>query len=242
MRALRDRFPPRPTYANADDAAEAARITDHILSHPLVRELEADPRFHADHPLHKVPGAFRANNLTASTLIGPGLMAVAPFMWRDNQGKELVMILHAGKGLCGHPDIVHGGFVATVMDEALARCCFAALPLGVAMTAQLNIDYRAPTPADGYLVLRATTTRVEGRKAYVSGRLEVLPEPGSTGNTGSSSSEPGKLLAEGEALFICPKRTWVSFFSWGCFFLFLLTLLVSILPPSAISPFQVIVH
>ena len=183
-----------------EDAAE--RITDYILDHPLVHELEADPHYEATHPHYKVPAVFRVGNVTTDTLIGPGLMAVPPFVWQDDKGQDLVMILHVGPGLCGHPNIVHGGFVATLLDEALARCCFKALPHEIAMTATLDIDYRAPTPANSYVVLRAHTEKVEGRKAVINARLELLPEPG--------SSEPGKLLAEARGLFVSPRTARVS--------------------------------
>ncbi|CAK7268094.1 hypothetical protein SEPCBS119000_002886 [Sporothrix epigloea] len=180
-----------------EDEQDAERITNHILSHPLARELEADPHYHATHPHYRVPAVFRIGNVTADTLIGPGLMAVPPFVWQDAAGQDLVMILHVGKGLCGHPDIVHGGFVATLLDEALAWCCFKAVPYEIAMTATLDVNYRAPTPADSYLVLRAHTEKVEGRKAIVKGRLETLAEPG--------SSQPGTLLAEASGLFVSPR-------------------------------------
>ncbi|CAK7272777.1 hypothetical protein SEPCBS57363_005319 [Sporothrix epigloea] len=180
-----------------EDEQDAERITTHILSHPLARELETDPHYHATHPHYKLPAVFRVGNVTADTLIGPGLMAVPPLVWQDAAGQDLVMILHVGKGLCGHPDIVHGGFVATLLDEALAWCCFKAVPYGIAMTATLDVNYRAPTPADSYLVLRAHTEKVEGRKAIVKGRLEILSDPG--------SSEPGTLLAEASGLFVSPR-------------------------------------
>ncbi len=191
---------------DALDIVTPEEITRYLSRHPVIAELEADPRLHGVHPHHRLPAAFRQYNLTASTLIGPGLMAVPPFVWMDNRGEELVMILHAGPGLCGHPDIVHGGFVATIMDEGLARCCFKALPDNIGMTAYLNIDYRAPTPANAYLVLRAKTERVEGRKAWVRGQLSTLPSMPDR----SGSVQAGKVLAEAEGLFISPRSAKVS--------------------------------
>jgi hypothetical protein len=46
------------------------------------------------------------------------------------------------------------------------------------------------------VVLRAETTKFEGRKAWVKGRLETLPPDGSQGD----------LLVEAEALFIEPRN------------------------------------
>lgn len=101
-----------------------------------------------------------------------------------------------GPALCGHPGIVHGGLLATLLDEGLARTCFPALPNKVGVTASLKIDYRVPCPANSYVVLKARTTKVEGRKAWVKGWIELLGEDDGT----------GLVLAEAEALFIEPKN------------------------------------
>ncbi|KAK7757847.1 hypothetical protein SLS62_000225 [Diatrype stigma] len=143
-----------------------------------------------------MPPSFRNHNLTGGTLLGPGLVAVPPVVFTEQDGKSLVSITHLGADLCGHPGIVHGGLLATLLDEGLARCCFAALPHNVGMTARLDINYRSPTPAGSYVVLRATTTKAEGRKAWVEGRLETLVGEG----------EKPVVLAEATALFISPKQ------------------------------------
>lgn len=96
--------------------------------------------------------------------------------------------------------IVHGGLLATILDEGLARCCFAALPNKIGMTANLNINYRAPAQAGAFVVLRAVTTKVEGRKAWVEGRIETLVGEGET----------PLVLADASALFIEPRQAAVS--------------------------------
>ena len=35
--------------------------------------------------------------------------------------KEAVVLIHVGRGLCGHDGIIHGGLLATLLDETLAR-------------------------------------------------------------------------------------------------------------------------
>ena len=110
------------------------------------------------------------------------------------------MLFYVGTDLCGYPGVIHGGFAATMLDEGMARCCFPALPSKVGMTASLKIDYKAPLPAESYVVLRAETTKVEGRKAWVKGRLEELRDDG----------EEGKVFVEAEALFVEPRRAKVS--------------------------------
>lgn len=182
---------------------EAWKVEDFINGHPLTAQLRNDPSLIESRPHMKIPPAFRRQNLASGTLIGPGRVVVPPFSWNDKEGKEMVSIFYVGTDLCGNPGVVHGGFLATVLDEGMARCCFAALPNKVGVTANLDINYRKPIPASSYVVLRARTTKVERRKAYVEGRLETLVAPGETPT----------LLTEATALFIEPKHAAVR-----CFF------------------------
>ncbi|RXG43323.1 hypothetical protein VDGE_02994 [Verticillium dahliae] len=145
----------------------------------------------------KLPEGFRKQTLTGGTLLGPGRLTVPPIMWLEQGGKSSVTIMHLGTDMCGHPRIVHGGLLATLLDEGLARCCFDALPSKVAVTARLEVNYRKPTPAGTFVVLRAETQRVEGRKAWVAGRIETLVD--------ESKGEKPVVLVEANGLFISPK-------------------------------------
>ena len=174
----------------------AQEIEDFINAHPVANELRTKPDFSESRPHLQVPPALRGHNLTAGTLLGPDRVVVPPFTWSERGGKSLVQISYLGKDLCGHPGIVHGGFLATMLDEGLARCCFAALPNKIGMTANLNINYRSPAPAEAFVVLRATTTKVEGRKAWVEARLETLVGEGET----------PRVIADATALFIEPRQ------------------------------------
>jgi 3'-phosphoadenosine 5'-phosphosulfate synthase len=178
----------------------AQEVENHINSHPLAVELRSKPEYSESRPHLKMPPKSKSRSLTSEILMGPGKVVVPPFAWSENGGKSLVSISYLGTDLCGHPGIVHGGLLATLLDEGLARCCFPALPNKVGVTARLLINYRAPVPEGSYVVLRATTTKVEGRKAWVEGRLESLVAEG----------EKPKVYAEASALFIEPRRVAVS--------------------------------
>lgn len=180
--------------------SEEREVEDLINHHPFTAEMRSKPGFEESRPHLKIPPSFRNHNLTGGTLLGPGMVAVPPIVFTEQGGRSLVSITHLGDELCGHPDIVHGGLLATLLDEGLARCCFAALPHNVGMTAKLAINYRNPTPAGSYVVLRATTTKVEGRKAWVEGRLETLVGKGET----------PVILADATALFVSPRQAAVS--------------------------------
>jgi acyl-coenzyme A thioesterase PaaI-like protein len=171
-----------------------------INSHPLTLSLRANPAFTESRPSLKVNSSYRSSSLTSGALAGPGRIVVPPYAWSEEGGKSYVTIQYLGEDLCGHPGIVHGGLLATLLDEGLARCCFPALPNKIAMTANLTVNYRAPSPAGNYFVLRAKTVKVEGRKAWVEGHIESLPEEG---------KEP-VILVEASALMIEPKQAKVS--------------------------------
>jgi uncharacterized protein (TIGR00369 family) len=177
-------------------------IDDTLRTHPEAEALRANPDFTEARPHLKIPEGLRGRSLTASTLAGPGKIVVPPYVFSEENGKSMVSLMYLGSDVCGHPGIVHGGLLATLLDEGMARCCFPALPNKVAVTANLNIDYRAPAMADQYVALRAETVKVEGRKAWVEGRIETLPTNG----------EPPVVLVESKALFIEPKHAAVSGF------------------------------
>ncbi|KAL7273868.1 hypothetical protein RUND412_003250 [Rhizina undulata] len=175
---------------------EETEIESYINSHPLTLSLRSNPLFTEARPTLKVNPAYRPSSLTSGTLAGPGKIVVPPYVWSEADGKSLVSIQFLGDSLCGHPGLVHGGLLATLLDEGLARCSFPALPNKVGMTANLTINYRRPSPAGSYVVLRAKTVKVEGRKAWVEGHLETLPKDG----------EEPVVLVEATALMIEPKQ------------------------------------
>lgn len=173
-----------------------------INSLPLVASLRANPDFTESRPHMKIPPSWREQNFTAGTLMGPGKVAVPPFSFSEKDGKSYVQISHVGTDLCGHVGIVHGGYLATMLDEGLARCCFPALPHNIGMTAKLEVNYKAPAKANQYLVLKGTTTKVEGRKAWVEGHIETLP---------TAEGEEPEVLVTASALYISPKQASVSY-------------------------------
>lgn len=180
---------------------EEIEVENYLNNHWVAKEMRSKPDFTEVRPHLKIPASYRANTLTAGVLLGPGKVTVPPIAWVEEGGKSIVSVSFLGPDLCGHPGIVHGGFLATMLDEGMARSCFGALPYGIGMTANLNINYKAPARAGSYVVLRATTTKVEGRKAWVEGRIETLVGEGET----------PVVLADATALFISPKQAAVSY-------------------------------
>lgn len=173
------------------------QINEHIKNSALAQKLRADPAYTESRPHLKIPEAMRNHNLTGGTLLGEDKLAVPPLNFADTDSElpSLIQFSYLGPSLCGHPGIIHGGLLATLLDEGLARACFPALPNKVGVTASLTINYKVPCPADSYVVLRAQTTKVEGRKAWVKGWIEILGD----------GEEEGVHVVEAEALFIEPR-------------------------------------
>lgn len=175
----------------------ATEINDRIINHPLARKLRAQADITESRPHLKIPESMRPHNLTSGPLSGENKIEVPPLMFTAQEAglPSSTQFYYLGKALCGHPGIVHGGLLATLLDEGLARACFPALPNKIGVTASLKIDYKQPCPGNSYVVLKAETTKVEGRKAWVKGWIEILGDEEGT----------GVKLVEAEALFIEPR-------------------------------------
>ncbi|KAF8173222.1 HotDog domain-containing protein [Mycena galopus ATCC 62051] len=186
--------PPPPADPNsAESIAYTEALEAKLQALPLLRELreraDAD-EWYETRPHQQIPDDVRANKLTAGSLRGPGKLALFPLARVKKDESEAVVFVHLGRGLCGHDGIVHGGLLATLLDEALARNAITNLPEKVGVTATLSLNYRAPTRADQFVVLKTRLVDLKGRKAMVTGRVEDVQ---------------GTLLVDAEALFIQPR-------------------------------------
>lgn len=163
-----------------------------IKHHPMAVRLRSEPEFSESRPHSHTPKSNIQHSFIGRTLMGPGKVVVSPFMWIETDGKSLIQISYLGSDLCGHPGVVHGGMLATMLDEGFANCCSAAFPNKNGMTANLNINYRAPVFARNYVVLRINMAKMQGRKIWVEGQIETLVTEG----------EKPVLMVEATALFI----------------------------------------
>ena len=85
----------------------------------------------------------------------------------------------------GPPGYLHGGIIATLLDEAMSKADRAK---GVtAMTRQLTIEYLRPVPSGSPIRIVGRVMRSEGRKHW---------------NEGQILSADGTILAQANGLFI----------------------------------------
>ena len=181
-------------FTPSDELAQS--VEEHIRNHPLSVSLREDPAYTESRPYLKIPEQIRSRSLTAGTLSNSKGIVVPPVVFNNKETNTLVSIFYLGPNVSGHPGIVHGGFLATLLDEGMGRCAFPVLPNKVGVTANLNLDYRRPAMANSYFVMRAQVVKSEGRKAWIEAHIETLPEEG---------QEP-VVLVEAKSLFVEPKQ------------------------------------
>ncbi|KDQ65077.1 hypothetical protein JAAARDRAFT_28741 [Jaapia argillacea MUCL 33604] len=185
--------PPPPDPDHPSSIAYVSSLESDLQTLPALETARHSPdadEWYETRPYLNLPEERRVNSLTAGALRGPGRLALPPLVRARKDEKESWIFVHVGRGVCGHDGIVHGGLLATLLDEGLARIAIQNLPDKIGVTANLNINYRAPTRADQFIVMKTRLIEAKGRKTQVSARLEDLQ---------------GTLLAEASATFVQPK-------------------------------------
>ena len=85
----------------------------------------------------------------------------------------------------GHPGYLHGGIIATLLDEAMSKAVRAR---GVtAMTRQLEIDYLRPVPSGAPIRMEGRLVRSEDRKHWTEAKIV---------------NGEGKTLAQAKGVFV----------------------------------------
>ena len=100
----------------------------------------------------------------------------------DGSVVSLPAVSHAFEG---HPGYLHGGIIATLLDEAMSKAVRAQ---GLtAMTRHMEIDYLRPVPSARPLRVEGRVIRGEGRKHWTESRI---------------LSAHGAVLAQAQGVFI----------------------------------------
>jgi uncharacterized protein (TIGR00369 family) len=88
----------------------------------------------------------------------------------------------------GHPGYLHGGVIATLLDEAMSKAVRASG--STSMTGRMEIDYLRPVPSGARLRLEGRIVRSEGRKHWTEAKL---------------LNSTGIVLAQSKGLFIAMR-------------------------------------
>lgn len=187
-------------FFDQNDEEEATKLLKERENLELISKYRNNPEWEElSNPYQRFRKSQIAKSLTAATLRGKGKFGIEPLIFFKKDGSESIIIQHVGARLCGHEDVVHGGLLATIMDESLA---FVALPklYGMAYTGKLEIYYRAPTPANSWIIINPKLEKVQGRKAFVHAEIR---------------DTKGNIKTEANAIFIAPRYSLghlISFF------------------------------
>lgn len=122
-------------------------------------------------------------SMTTGTLAVPGAFAIKPVLFFNYKTQQTLAIVHVGARLCGYPFLVHGGILATILDELLKRGSSFLFDIDPVQsytpdkikTDHIELQYRSPTLANSFLVVRAQCEdgRVKGDIETLKGRLLV---------------------------------------------------------------------
>ncbi|HWG19153.1 MAG TPA: PaaI family thioesterase [Terracidiphilus sp.] len=98
---------------------------------------------------------------------------------------QVVCMTKVGDAFEGPKGYVHGGIIATLLDETMSKAVRAHGL--VAMTRHMEVDYQRPVPSTEEIRLEGRVTRNEGRKHWTEAAI---------------LNGEGKVLAHGKGLFI----------------------------------------
>jgi acyl-coenzyme A thioesterase PaaI-like protein len=109
------------------------------------------------------------------------------------RGEVVVASVKLGTALDGHKNVVHGGILALLIDDILGFG-YEALEVPAAVTANLNVNYRAAVPAGCHILVSATLEERKERKLTWSVRVE--------------SPDQQTLYCEATSVFVIPRQTY----------------------------------
>jgi acyl-coenzyme A thioesterase PaaI-like protein len=89
------------------------------------------------------------------------------------EGDDVKAILRPRDHHCGFPNVVHGGIVASILDEAMGWSAARAIGF-MCFTAELTVRYLMPVPGDRDAIVQTRVTRSTRRLAEVEGEIVSL--------------------------------------------------------------------
>ena len=107
----------------------------------------------------------------------------------DESNQRIIGRFRLGPEYQGASGFIHGGIIATVLDEVMSKV--SRFHASHAVTAELRVEYKRPIRVDTDIVIEGFVTRREGRQLYHEGEIR---------------NEAGDLLARGEGRFVVIDR------------------------------------
>ncbi|KAK4102876.1 hypothetical protein N658DRAFT_514979 [Parathielavia hyrcaniae] len=149
--------PPVPPEPGSEADTYMTRVLhEQAAKLPVVQRLAAaDPATWESWDAYDTLSAeHRARNISAGALAGArGVGGYQRVFWNRGTG-EVVSVIFFGNGTTGWPGVVHGGCLATILDESCGRAAFKEWGGRAGVTANLGLEYKQVTMANGFYVVR----------------------------------------------------------------------------------------
>lgn len=127
--------------------------------------------------VYKQPDADATNTLIDKTLRAPGAICIPPRIYYNPTTKDTVSVYHLGMKLTGYPFLVHGGILATVLEDTMRDSVKLVTGKSAEVTQRLKLNYSFPTLANQFVVVRRTKWEQKG-KNDVEIEAELLDQSG----------------------------------------------------------------
>ncbi|KAJ4305298.1 hypothetical protein N0V90_000829 [Kalmusia sp. IMI 367209] len=173
-----------------DESASAA--IERLSATPWCRALLESPEWTPTRTASRSPKPSGEDSFFAETLRSSRTIRSCTTLQPTEESKKGVegvyhdsvhVIFEIGDGLNGHPNIAHGGFVATMLDESMGVLLTINMETKMkkrmrphegmnCFTAYLNISYKKPLPAPGIVLCTAKIVRRERNKIHMRATVE----------------------------------------------------------------------
>ncbi|KAK4229976.1 putative mitochondrial membrane protein FMP10 [Podospora fimiseda] len=188
--------PPEP--GSEEDEYTISVLHEQASKLPIVKQLSSDPSWESWPAYKTISPEHRAGHITANALQGSRGVGGYQQIFHNKETGELISVIHFGASTVGWPGVVHGGLLATILDESCGRAAFKQWGGLTGVTANLTLQYKKATLANGFYVIKVKPRAEEdlpdgerGKRHYKCYVDATVEEPAS-----------GKVTVQAEALFV----------------------------------------
>ncbi|KAK3693703.1 HotDog domain-containing protein [Podospora appendiculata] len=211
--------PPEPPIPGSEaDGYTIELLHEQAEKLPIVKQLTADPAWQSWDAYNTLSAEHKAQHIAAGALAGSRGFGGFQRVFYNPQTGELISVIFFGAAIVGWPGVVHGGALATLLDESCGRAAFKQWGGLSGMTASLKLQYVKATLSNGFYVLRVKPRSEDeldeserGKRHYkalvdatiedaVTGRTTVIAEALFVGGHGKNGLGKLKLAGKDENL------------------------------------------
>ncbi|KAK5656357.1 hypothetical protein OQA88_4737 [Cercophora sp. LCS_1] len=212
-------IPPSPPAPETEEDTYTTQVLHAQASKlPIVKELDADPAWESWDAYDSLTPEHKAQHIMAGAMRGSRGVGGYQRIFHNAGTGEFISVVYFGTSTTGWPGVVHGGLLATLLDESCGRAAFKQWGGRSGVTANLTLEYKKATLANDFYVLRVKSRSEEelpegerGKRQYkshVDGTIEFA-------STGAVTVRAKALFVGGEGKGAKPEKGAVVLPKWG---------------------------